>query len=75
MLFSSPIFLFIFLPTVLLVDYIINPKYKNAWLFLASFVFYSWGGVQYAIIVLILSFLNWVLGIGMEKYGNLGGGN
>lgn len=52
MLFSSPIFLFLFLPTTLLVYYLIPRKLKNVFLLLMSLVFYSWG--EYKLVQLII---------------------
>ncbi len=43
MLFSSPIFLFIFLPLVLTAYYFANKKYRNYILLVFSLLFYSWG--------------------------------
>jgi alginate O-acetyltransferase complex protein AlgI len=44
MIFASPLFLFVFLPVVLVV-YLLLPGLaaRNFWLLLASLVFYSWG--------------------------------
>ena len=52
MVFASPIFLFLFLPITLLGYYLIHPKFRNFWLFLMSFIFYAWGGLSYALILL-----------------------
>ncbi len=52
MLFSSPIFLFLFLPTTLLVYYLIPRKFKNIFLLLMSLAFYSWG--EYKLVQLII---------------------
>ena len=46
MVFSTPIFLFLFLPAVLVLNYIIPKKYiaaKNVVLLIASLFFYAWG--------------------------------
>lgn len=43
MVFSSPIFLFIFLPLVVLVYFVFSPRHRNGLLLLASTLFYSWG--------------------------------
>ncbi len=44
MIFSSPLFLFLFLPVVLAV-YALMPgtRAKNLWLLVMSLVFYAWG--------------------------------
>lgn len=43
MLFDSVVFLFSFLPAVLLLYYLLPGMLKNAVLLLASLVFYAWG--------------------------------
>lgn len=60
MVFSSLTFLWIFLPIVLLLNYVFsfikNPKgkllAKNIVLFIASLVFYAWGGLYYLFVML-----------------------
>ena len=54
MVFSSPIFLFIFLPVTYL-GYRILPglPLRNAWLTLASLVFFSFGQLPYLVLLLI----------------------
>jgi alginate O-acetyltransferase complex protein AlgI len=56
MLFSSLVFLFYFLPAILLIYYLSPRKARNSLLLIFSLVFYAWGGVSYTII-LILSLL------------------
>ncbi len=67
MLFSSLVFLYIFLPVTLLVYYVINPKLRNSFLFLASLIFFAWGGVSYSLILIISIILNYVIGIQINK--------
>lgn len=43
MLFSSPIFLFAFLPIVLIGFYLLDRKFKNYILHIISLLFYAWG--------------------------------
>jgi alginate O-acetyltransferase complex protein AlgI len=69
MVFSSLVFLYIFLPFVLLgLSVCKKIPYQNTFLFLASLLFYSWGGVRYTFILLISILLNWVFGLGIAKY-------
>ena len=80
MLFSSMIFLWCFLPIVLIVNYIISfvlpadankrVRLKNSWLLLASIIFYAWGGVNYLLIMFFCIVVNYVSGklIAIEKY-------
>lgn len=52
MVFSSLLFLFRFLPMVLLLYFIVPRKLKNAVLFFSSLLFYAWGEPIYFIIML-----------------------
>lgn len=68
MIFSSMIFLWIFLPCILVLYYFIKDKYKNALLLIASLIFYAWGEPKYIILMLVTITVNWYLGLLMEKY-------
>ena len=72
MVFSSELFLFYFLPAVLVIYYFIHPKLKNVCLALASFIFYAWSGLEYAIIILISTAVNFAIGrfIGEKTHKN-----
>ncbi len=52
MVFSSIMFLFIFLPMALILIYSAPKKTRNAVLFALSLVFYSWGEVRYIFVML-----------------------
>ena len=62
MLFNSMIFLWVFLPIVIIVNFILSIlkfkdesvryKAKNLFLLIASFVFYAWGGIYYLLIMI-----------------------
>ncbi|RFZ75985.1 MBOAT family protein [Lacrimispora amygdalina] len=61
MVFASPFFLLLFFPIVLVVYFLIDPKYRNFWLFVSSLIFYSWGGVQYTILMFFSIIVNYLL--------------
>lgn len=77
MLFSSPIFLFLYLPVFLLIYYLLPaPKlnaghrsmtWKNGFLFGASLVFYAWGEGPIVAILLLSAGINFVAGRLIEK--------
>ncbi|MBK8144321.1 MAG: MBOAT family protein [Bacteroidetes bacterium] len=65
MVFSSPIFLFYFLPIVLLL-YLLAKRsiyLQNMVLFFASLVFYFWGEKEYSILVMFSILVNYFIGI------------
>ncbi len=68
MVFSSIVFLFYFLPA-LLVLYAIAPKrLKNLVLLLASLTFYAWGEVRFLFIMLVLSGVDFLCGRAIDKH-------
>lgn len=72
MVFSSPIFLFYFLPIVLLL-YILAKRsiyLQNMVLFFASLVFYFWGEKEYSILVMFSILVNYFIGIWIHDTGS-----
>lgn len=63
MLFSSILFLFLFLPAALALYYIAPQRIKNLVLFLASLVFYAWGEPIYIVIMLFSTFMDYSFGL------------
>lgn len=64
-MFSSSLFLFAFLPVVLVLYYIPFMRTKNrrnVLLFLASVVFYAWGEPVYVLLLLFSIVANWFIG-------------
>ena len=53
MVFSTPLFLFYYLPLVLLVYYVMPVRFRNFVLLLASLFFYYWGEQIYTLIMLV----------------------
>mgnify|MGYP006865042841 CR=1 FL=1 len=62
MVFSSPIFLFGFLPIVLLVYFLSPKKLKNIALLVMSLLFYAWGELFYVGVMLVSILSNYVIG-------------
>ena len=62
MLFSSLLFLYIFLPVVLLLNFLVKKKYRNGLLLLASLVFYAWGGISYTLLLIFSILFNFIIG-------------
>ncbi len=68
MVFSSILFLFIYLPVVLAVYYLVPARGRNLWLFIVNFVFYGWGEPVYIVLMLASICINYVSGLLIEKY-------
>ena len=64
MVFSSPAFLFFFLPAVYLVCRVLpGIRSRNAWLAAASLVFYAAGQSAYALLLLLSAAMNYLAGL------------
>ena len=68
MVFSSILFLFLFLPVFLLFYYLSPKKYRNYVALLASYIFYAWGAPLFALILLISSAIDFFLGKFIYKH-------
>ncbi len=67
MVFSSLLFLFRFLPVVLILYFIVPKKYKNFVLFIVSLIFYGWDEPLYILLMLFSTFLDYSVGRGIER--------
>ncbi|NRA94420.1 MAG: MBOAT family protein [Psychroserpens sp.] len=67
MLFSSPIFLFLFLPLTLLFYFLLPKKFKNVFLLLMSLIFYSWGEQELVALLILSSIVDFCSGLIIEK--------
>ena len=76
MLFSSNLFLFLFLPGVIGIYYLLDRRLRNTFLLLVSLVFYAWGTEKF-VLMMILSILfnyaaalliNWATGPLLRRF-------
>lgn len=67
MLFSSMTFLFLFLPAVCAVYYLVPKRLKNDVLLASSFFFYAWGEPHYVFIMILSVFINYAGALLIEK--------
>ncbi|MDP1725140.1 MAG: MBOAT family O-acyltransferase [Bacteroidota bacterium] len=68
MLFSSLIFLYLFLPLTLSGYYLLKNNYRNYWLLFTSLIFFAWGGVSYTVILLASLVINYIFGLKIQKH-------
>ncbi len=71
MVFSSTVFLFVFLPITLLGYFLIREKYKNYWLLFVSLVFFGWSQPNYLWIILSSIVINYSCAMLIEKFRTL----
>jgi alginate O-acetyltransferase complex protein AlgI len=67
MVFSSPIFVFLFLPLTLVLYFCVPRKGRNALLIFASLFFYTWGEAKYVMVLLASVIFNYFIGLGLGK--------
>ena len=72
MVFSSTIFLFIFLPIVLLSYLVFGTKFRNFVLLFSSLLFYAWGENIFVLLMLVSILLNYTFGILIDRSQNKG---
>lgn len=66
MVFSSVIFLFYFLPIVLLGNFLLrNIQLKNLFLLIFSLLFYMWGEGELVVLVILSALFNYLVGLGL----------
>ena len=66
LLFSSPLFLFVFLPILLGLYTLARPRYRNLVLLTASLLFYVWGEGAYVLVMIAIIAINYGLGRRVE---------
>ena len=67
MLFSSIVFLFTFLPVILILYYLVPRRLKNAVLLLCSLVFYAWGEPVYIFLMIFSIIFNYISGLDIAR--------
>ena len=67
MVFSSILFIFIFIPILILVYYISPKKLRNFIMFISSLIFYAWGEPIYILLMIYSIIFNYFMGIDIGK--------
>ena len=68
MVFSSLLFLFRFLPLVLILYFAVPPRLRNLVLLLVSLVFYAWGEPVYVILMIVSILISWTGGLLVDRF-------
>jgi alginate O-acetyltransferase complex protein AlgI len=68
MVFSSPLFIFLFLPLVITIYYTIRKELRNIFLLIASLLFYAWGEPLYVFLMIVSILMNYAFGMIIENY-------
>ena len=70
MVFSSLVFIWLFLPVVLVGYFLMPAQLKNVFLLIFSLLFYAWGEPECILLMIFLILVNYIIGIIMERNGN-----
>lgn len=68
MVFSNSVFLFIFLPIVIVGYYLLRGAVRNYWLLLVSIIFYAWNKPSFTIILIASIILNYVGALCIDSF-------
>lgn len=68
MVFSSLTFLYIFLPVVLVLYYLIPKRFKNFFILISGLFFYAWGEPVYVFIMIASTLIDYFAGLVMFKF-------
>lgn len=67
MVFSSIVFLFLFLPVTFVIYHVVPEKFRNAVLFSASIVFYAFSGIKILLLLLASLLFNFIIAILIDR--------
>ena len=68
MVFSSLLFLFMYLPLVLVVYYVTPRRWRNLFLFIVNLIFYGWGEPVYVVLMIFSTVVDYTCGRFINKY-------
>ena len=71
MVFSSPTFLFLFLPIVYALHFVVPRRFRNALLLVGSLTFYGWGEPVFVLVMIFSALVNYLLALGIDKNARL----
>jgi alginate O-acetyltransferase complex protein AlgI len=72
--FAAPLFLWYFLPAVLLAHWILPQRFRNGILAVFSIAFYAVGGKEFVLLLLVLMLMNYAAGLAIGALRNRPGG-
>lgn len=61
------VFLWVFLPTVIFINFLLKTEYRNLFLLAASLIFYAWGEPVYILLMLVSIGINYTCGLLVDR--------
>ena len=71
MVFSSHVFLFYFLPFVLLLNYTLPFRFLTLMIMLVSYLFYGWANPKWIILMLTSTMVDYFCGLALVHYSGI----
>lgn len=68
MVFSSALFIFVFLPITVIGYYLLNPKFRNIFLLIVSLAFYAWGEPKFVFVLIASIFMNYIYALLVDHF-------
>src|SRR5688572_21905466 len=69
MVFTTHIFVFYFLPLFLLIYYALPNQWRNAWITLASYIFYGWWEPWFVLLMMFTTVMDFIWGKVITREG------
>jgi alginate O-acetyltransferase complex protein AlgI len=66
MVFSDPLFIFLFMPVFLILYYVISASFLNAYILVGSLLFYYIGEPEYLWVLLAVIVINYAFGVAID---------
>jgi alginate O-acetyltransferase complex protein AlgI len=66
-IFSTPLFLFVFLPVFLAVYYLLPFRFRSIWILTASYAFYGWWRVDFLALFFAVTLWSFLIGKSIAK--------
>lgn len=67
MSFASPVFLWFFMPAVLVLSFVLPRAWRNGLIAVSSLFFYAWGGGEFVLLLLACMLVNFVAGLSIDS--------
>lgn len=67
MSFTSEVFLIVFFPLLVIINYGIKERWRNGFLCGASIIFYGWCGLKFLLLILVSASLAYLFGLSVER--------
>ena len=72
MLFSSMTFIYIYLPLMSVIYFVVRKELRNLVLLIGSIIFYGWGEPNYLVVMILTILVNYIGAVLLTRYRRYG---